>query len=62
MSFVHVWYELGFFSDVKSLKQNHDLWNYMDLFLNLENNLNRIYGTDLAKCFTSYSDLSKTRE
>lgn len=61
-SFVHIWYELGFFSDVKSLKQNHDLWKYMDLFLNLEKNLNRIYGTDLAKCFTSYSDLSKTRE
>ncbi|KKL92250.1 hypothetical protein LCGC14_1886560 [marine sediment metagenome] len=60
-SFVHIWYELGFYSDVKLLKSKQALWKCMDLIMDLSNNLDRIYGTDLAKCYTDDKFLRKTR-
>lgn len=49
---VHIAYELGFLKDNESLVKSHKLWKILNYLLPLEKILNRIYITDIAKCFS----------
>jgi len=60
-SHIHIWYDLGYFKkeEIDKLLANSPLWPNIDLFLPLKDNINRMYGTDLAKC---YSTLTKEKK
>lgn len=63
-SFIHIWYELGFDTSVDDLinnsKYGNRLFEYLSIFLYpLSHYIERIYGTDLAKCFTDNKNESR---
>lgn len=63
---IHIWYDFGYYQSAKDLinSKSNSLFKNLNLFLNLENreNLNRLYGTDIAKCFTDKKDQYNTRK
>jgi len=63
-SFMHIWYELGFDTSVDDLinnsKYGNRLFEYLSILLYpLSHYIERIYGTDLAKCFTDNKNESR---
>lgn len=66
-SYLHVWYELGYDTSVDDLihneKYGNHLFRYLSIFLDpLDHYIERIYGTDLAKCFTDKKNKHKARK
>ncbi len=65
---LHIWYDFGYYkeSELHLLYQNAPLWKNLDLFFPLTSNLLRIYGTDIAKCYSktrlkkNYKDCTET--
>lgn len=49
---IHIGYELGYIKDFESLVKAHWLWRNLNYIIPLEKLINRIYFTDIAKCFT----------
>ena len=50
---IHIGYELGYLKDLESLSKAHWLWRNLNNIIPLENLLDRVYFTDIAKCFTN---------
>lgn len=57
---LHFWYEFGYLKgdNLNLLFDSAPLWNILDLFIPINKNLSRIYGTDIAKCFTLDKDVA----
>lgn len=61
---IHIWYDFGYFTTATELINSpyNDLFKNLSLFIDLKNEdiLNRIYGTDIGKCFTEKKHHYKT--
>lgn len=65
-SFIHIWYELGYDKTELDLKNNKKYTNHLFDYLNiifkpLSKYLERMYGTDLGKCYTRKNWESRKR-
>ena len=52
---IHIGYEFGYIKDFENLVKAHWLWRNLNYIIPLEKVINRIYFTDIAKCFTRYT-------
>lgn len=64
-SYIHIWYELGYDQKANDLIKNKEYDNYLFesldiIFSPLSKYIDRIYGTDLGKCYTN--NIDKTRK